>query len=297
LAAGVRALAVAPGGAVVTAGALLALGGSSACAVLAGLLVRALSSRRGGEVLGAYGRWWKAQCAFLRLGEGPRRAAWVAPLALCGAAILIAAGRLPFGALALAVALGIPLVLRRRAAQRRVALAAQLDGTLTALANALSVAPNLGDALKNVAAFADPPMRDEIRDALAAIDLGSPIDDALLALSARLGVPGFEVAMAAAITGRRTGGNLADILKRTAASLREMSRLEGVIRTKTAEGRNQALVMGLVPPALIAALQKIDPTWLLPMWHDPIGWILLGAAAVLEIAAVALIRKIMAVDI
>ena len=108
---------------------------------------------------------------------------------------------------------------------------------------------------------------------------------------------GFEPAVAAAIMGRRTGGDLPTILESTAKTLREIARLEGVVRTKTAEGRNQALVMGLVPPFLVVALHKIDPSWLEPMWHDPIGWALLGAAGVLEIGAVMLIRKIMAVDI
>jgi tight adherence protein B len=277
--------------------AALSIAAPIAVGAAAGLAARAALASAGREPLGAYGRWWRRQCAFQRLGVGARRAVWAAPAALFLSAILLASGRLLPGAGGLFLAGAFPLALRRRTAKRRLALAAQLDGALTALANALAIAPNLGDALRNVAGFSEPPMRDELCDALAEIDLGRPIDEALLALSGRMDVPGFDVAMAAAITGRRTGGSLGEILKRTARSLREMARLEGVIRTKTAEGRNQALVMGLVPPLLIAALQKIDPTWLEPMWRDPIGWVLLGAAAVLEVAAVVLIRKIMAVDI
>jgi len=255
------------------------------------------SSSRGSHTLGAYGRWWKAQCDFLRITGGMRRALFVPPVLLAFAAISFALAKPIPGALGLCFATGLPLSLKRLVAKRRLFLASQLDGALTSLANALAVTPNLGDSLRNVVSFSEPPMRDEIRDALAEIDLGRPLDDALLALSARMNVPGFDVAMSAAITGRRTGGNLGEVLKRTAQSLREIARLEGVMRTKTAEGRNQAIVMGLVPPTLIAALHKIDPTWLEPMWHDPIGWILLGGAAVLEIIAIALIRKIMAVDI
>ena len=75
--------------------------------------------------------------------------------------------------------------------------------------------------------------------------------------------------------------------------------VHGVLRHKFAIrlGYCCSSYMGLVPPFLTLALHKIDPTWLEPLWHDPIGWILLGIAAMLEISAVALIRKIMAVDI
>jgi tight adherence protein B len=55
--------------------------------------------------------------------------------------------------------------------------------------------------------------------------------------------------------------------------------------------------MGAVPPGLVLMLERINPDWLAPMWNDPIGWLMLGGAAVLEVAAIALIRKIMAVDI
>jgi tight adherence protein B len=70
-----------------------------------------------------------------------------------------------------------------------------------------------------------------------------------------------------------------------------------VVKTKTAEGRTQAWVMGAVPPGIVLILEKMDPEWLAPMWEDPIGWIILGIAAVFEVVAVALIRRIMAVDI
>ena len=44
--------------------------------------------------------------------------------------------------------------------------------------------------------------------------------------------------------GRQVGGNLPKVLETTAHTLREMKRLEGVIRTKTADGRMQLWVIG-----------------------------------------------------
>lgn len=244
-----------------------------------------------------YGEWWRSRTA---PSDHPLLArAPMAQLVALVSGLLTALWVHPWSgvAIAAAAAAGPPLLMRRRHERRTARLAEQLDPMLTALSNALATTPNLGDALGSIRGHLDPPMREEIETVLAETRLGRPIDDALLDMARRAGAPGFEPAVAAAIMGRRTGGNLPSILESTARTLREIARLEGVVKTKTAEGRNQALVMGLVPPLLIAALHKIDPTWLEPMWRDPIGWILLGTAAILEIAAIALIRKIMAVDI
>jgi tight adherence protein B len=245
-----------------------------------------------------YRAWWIRGTRTLRLDPRFERAP---AMQLSLALFLAGVGTWMWIPLAYPVAAAVlaapPWLLWRRGRAREAALGDQLDGMLQALANALSTTPNLGDALASVVDHLEPPIRDEVREVLSETDLGRPIDEALIAMARRTDVPGFEPAVAAAVMGRRTGGDLPAILEGTARTLREISRLEGVVRTKTAEGRNQALVMGLVPPFLVLALHKIDPDWLAPMWHDPIGWILLGAAAVLEIAAVALIRKIMAVDI
>jgi len=222
-------------------------------------------------------------------------------LAIPVAALLALAAlwlRTPWLVVVATAVLVLPRLLAHRAAtRRRRLLADQLDGAITALAGSLGATPNLGDALASIVGTQPDPMQEELRRVLADVRLGRTLDEALLDLASRASLPGLDATVAAAITGRRTGGDLPEILRRTAASLREIGRLEGVVRTKTAEGRGQAVVMGLVPPLLIAALDWIDPNWLAPLWSDPIGWAILGAAAVTEIAAIALIRRIMAVDL
>ncbi len=245
-----------------------------------------------------YNEWWSSRIKLLRL---PSQFVRLPALQGCAILLLSSAGIwLSFGpALPGVVALAAipPVMLRRQVSSRRAKLTDQLDGMITALSNALSTTPNLTDALSSIVDHLDSPMRDEIRSVLSHVKLGRTVDEALMEMATRTHVPGFEPAVAAAIMGRRTGGDLPTILESTARTLREIARLEGVVRTKTAEGRNQALVMGLVPPFLVVALHKIDPSWLEPMWHDPIGWVLLGVASVLEISAIMLIRKIMAVEI
>jgi tight adherence protein B len=103
--------------------------------------------------------------------------------------------------------------------------------------------------------------------------------------------------MATLLIGRQTGGDLPKILERSAATLREMARLEGVVRTKTAEGKSQAWVLGAMPFVMVIVLQSMDPNWLKPLWTSFIGYVLMFAAGILWIFAIIAARKILNVDI
>jgi tight adherence protein B len=189
--------------------------------------------------------------------------------------------------------LGLGLARRRRWR----ALEATQDTLIVSWADALSTHPNLQEAIASSVEFLPNPLRGEVRRLLSQMHLGLDMETALRGFSERLGQPGIEAAVCASILGRRTGGDLPHILRSIAASTREMARLEGMVRAKTSEGRYQAWVMGGIPPGLLFSIDKLNPSWTEPLWSDPMGWALLGLATVMEIAAVALIRKITAVEI
>jgi tight adherence protein B len=200
-------------------------------------------------------------------------------------------------ALAAAVVALPPWLLIRHRLRHQQALNQGLDAFLTILADSLATVPNITEALSTVLDHVGQPIKNEVLSVLKEMRIGASLEDALSHMAQRVRLPGFDAAVGAALLGKRTGGDLPGIFRRIAATVREMARLEGVIRTKTAEGRCQAWVMGSVPPGLLFILEYVDPNWIAPLWRDPIGWALIGLAAVLEVAAIALIRKIMAVVI
>jgi tight adherence protein B len=69
------------------------------------------------------------------------------------------------------------------------------------------------------------------------------------------------------------------------------------VRTKTAEGRAQALLIALAPFALVPLLDALDPNFLAPLWQTELGHLLVGLALALWLAALWLARRITAVDI
>lgn len=200
--------------------------------------------------------------------------------------------------------IGIPLVAAAPALwfidarhKRQEKIEQQLDTFLLALANALKASPSLGDALNATSTLLRAPMKEELELTVKENQLGVPLDQALLNMARRVGSRAFSGALTTVLIGRQTGGDLSRILETSAATLREMARLEGVVRTKTAEGKAQAWVLGVIPPLLVALLNWMDPQWLQPLSSGIIGYIIVAIAVVFWVAAIFAARRILAVDI
>ncbi|MBL8680371.1 MAG: type II secretion system F family protein [Myxococcales bacterium] len=198
---------------------------------------------------------------------------------------------------AVAAAILPKIVLEDKLNKRRRSIDDVLDTFLVALANALKVSPSLGDALRSTAILIRGPIKEDVEYALKEYNLGTPLDQALMNMAKRIESRTFSSAMATLLIGRQTGGDLPKILERSAATLREMARLEGVVRTKTAEGKSQAWVLGAMPFVMVIVLQSMDPMWLKPLWTSFIGYVVVIVAGILWAFAILAARKILNVDI
>ena len=165
------------------------------------------------------------------------------------------------------------------------------------LANALKATPAIGEALNSTVNLVQSPMRDELDLLVKENQLGTPLDQAILNSSERIGSPIVSGALAMLVVARQTGGDLPSILETSASSLREMARLEGVVRTKTAEGKGQVWVLGALPWGLVVLLAWMDPAWFSSLTENFLGNIILVMAATCYISALVWARSILSVDI
>jgi tight adherence protein B len=219
-------------------------------------------------------------------------------LILAGATLIAALLGQHLLALCLVPTLAAPrLWLARARTRRRAALERQLEAWLGALGNALAATPALGDALASSAGMVDAPLRDELELVLKETALGMPLDDAL----ERAGARGDSRLLRGLVTtlkvARNTGGNLPTTLAAACESLREMSRLEGVVRTKTAEGRVQTVVLAALPAVLYYLLVALRPDHFEPMDRSTFGGLLYLAAGTLWVSAVLGAHRILSVDL
>lgn len=246
----------------------------------------------------AYERRIGCHLSYLQLGVGAGQLCSAQAIAF-GAALAVAlAARSPWPLAVAAAAALLPERWLVRAARTRTArIEAQLDGWMLALSNTLRANPALGAAIAASAELIAPPLARELVVVEREQQLGVALDHALHHMAQRVASPTVGAALAILRVARATGGDLSHTLEAAAASLREMARLEGVVRTKTAEGRAQAAVIAAAPIGLVGLLHQIDPNLLAPLWHTALGHVLLAAALGLWAAALLLARKIVAVDI
>ena len=192
---------------------------------------------------------------------------------------------------------GPKMVLEHKRRRRVVAIEQKLDGFVVALANALRAAPSAGRALAMIQPVTAPPLDQEIELVLREMRVGSTLEQALGNLSARVRSFQLDAAMSGLLIGRQTGGNVPEILDSAAHTLREIARLQGVLRSKTAEGRAQANVLAVFPVIMIFAFDLASPGYFRPLTESFAGIMVMLIAIVMWVVSVVMTRRIMAVEL
>jgi tight adherence protein B len=195
------------------------------------------------------------------------------------------------------VAMGPVFVLKRKHAEHVKRLESQADGLILGLANALKTVPSPASALGALAPVLPIPMRLEIDRLLKEMRVGSTLEQALLNMSSRVRSPDLDAALSSLLIGLQVGGNLPLVLETTAATIREMMRLQGVIRTKTSESRAQLWVLALFPFVICYAFVALDPAYFTPLQGSFVGTMVTSIAVVLWLSSLMAARKILKVDI
>lgn len=226
-------------------------------------------------------------------------------------AVMIAQGVTMYAVVATAVAMNAPEVLpfvavvaalpwatlELKHRRRVVAIEQQTDTFILALANSLKSTPSVADAFSSLVPIVAEPLKSEIELALKQMRLGCTLEDALQMMAERIGSRVFDTALASVLIGQRVGGNLPRILETSAGALRELNRLESMVRSRTASGRIQMWVISLAPAAFVIFFDRTQPKYFEPLTSSNTGVAILAAAVVLWVVAIILGRKILSVDV
>jgi tight adherence protein B len=222
----------------------------------------------------------------------------LAAATLLGLGLWQVTGKPALGAIAVIV-LGLAprFVFRLLRRSRLARLEQQLPDALLVIAGGLSAGVSLALALQQVVREARPPISQEFDLVLREQRLGVAIDDALDNLARRVPLQSVTLVVAAMRIASETGGSLAEALERAAQTVRCQLAMEGKIRALTAQGKLQAIVVGLLPVALMLVLGRMEPEAMGLMWSTPMGWSTLATIALLEFFGVLLIRRVVAIDV
>ena len=134
-------------------------------------------------------------------------------------------------------------------------------------------------ALDTVAKEVAQPAAAEFQRVVAEVRLGRPAEDALEALSERVGSDDFKWAVLAVNIQREVGGNLAEILDNVSDTLRERAMLRRQIQVLTAEGRLSAWVLALLPIGIALYMSVVNPDYIGLLVTTTMGWVMVIVAS------------------
>ncbi|WP_378951598.1 type II secretion system F family protein [Mesorhizobium sp. ANAO-SY3R2] len=201
--------------------------------------------------------------------------------------VVLFAAHLWVGALALlVVGFGLPLLVLRRARNKRVAkFARQLPDALDMIVRSLRAGHPTTVAIAMVAREMPDPIGTEFGIVADEITFGLSLEQAVKKLSQRVGFEGLHLLSVSLSIQARTGGNLTEILGNLSSVLRERQKLRLKIRALSAEGRVSAWMISLFPLVMFGILLLVSPSYYGAIWGNPLimpvftifgAWALLG---------------------
>lgn len=141
------------------------------------------------------------------------------------------------------------------------------------------------------------PLGSEFRICFEEQNYGLDLRTAMSNLLARVPLQDLRIIVTAILIQKESGGNLAEVLDKTAYVIRERFRLKRQIRVHTAQGRLTGWILSFLPVVLAIALFLVSPQTMSVLWTRPIGIKLLCAAVVMTIAGTLIIRKIVNMNV
>jgi len=162
-------------------------------------------------------------------------------------------------------------------ARRMEKLLSQLPDAFDLMARALRAGQTMSQALQSVADEFSAPVAEEFGVCYEQQNLGLSPEAAMRDLARRTGLLEIKIFVLAVVVHRQTGGNLADLLEKLAAVIRDRYRIRGIIKALTAEGRLQAIILLALPPAMLVIMFVINRPYAMVLFQYPLFLVVMFA--------------------
>uniref|UniRef100_A0A7C4QMZ9 Pilus assembly protein TadB n=1 Tax=Schlesneria paludicola TaxID=360056 RepID=A0A7C4QMZ9_9PLAN len=178
-------------------------------------------------------------------------------------------------------------------ARRQTLIMRQLSPMLEELARAAKTGRSVEQCLQLVAVDTPEPLGRELRLASRRLDMGVPLRDALRDLPQRTGVMTLNILATTLVVQQQTGGDLVTVLTRLSRTVRDRLLFLGRLRAATAASRATAILMIVLPPAILVFFTLRDPQYFQELMSSSWGRNATLTACVLEIVGVVWVLRIL----
>lgn len=173
----------------------------------------------------------------------------------------------------------------------------QLPEGLGLIGRSLRAGHAFSTGLKLAADEFDDPLGTEFHLCIEQINFGVSVPEALKNLAGRVDCPDLRFFVIAVILQRETGGNLADIIDNICDIIRERYRLKDKIRVLAAEGKISMYILVALPFLLFLYFSFSNPHYIDMLIGDRIGQVMIVAAAVLMVAGIIVMKRMIDIKV
>jgi tight adherence protein B len=223
--------------------------------------------------------------------EEQRRLALLGSGAILALAVLLAGP----GPLAVAAAAGPStaawVVARRRERYRRAVERAVPD-IAAAVADAISGGHSVRGALAASRSSLDGPSATELARVGADLELGASTEDALAGMRRRLSSPRVDALAMALLSQQVAGGDVAGLMRRLGSAAAERDRVDDEARAATTQARFTGVLVVAMPAGAALFAELLEPGFISTVLSEPASAAMLVAAAALQLAGFASIRRL-----
>jgi tight adherence protein B len=149
----------------------------------------------------------------------------------------------------------------------------------------------VNEALKIVAKEAPDPVGSEFRMLVEGLKVGVSLDQGLKRMHDNM--PTAEVSFFAIVMSiqLKSGGNLSEALSNLSNVLRDRKRLQGKIKAMSSEAKASAGIIGSLPVVVMLLIYFTTPGYIMMLFHERLGNLMLAGCAVWMSIGVAVMRK------
>jgi tight adherence protein B len=159
------------------------------------------------------------------------------------------------------------------------------------MVRALRAGLPISEAIVNAGQEISDPVGTEFQGIEAGMRLGRDLDSLLWDIAKRIDVPEFRFFIIALNVQRETGGNLAETLNNLSNVLRGRRAMRAKARAMASEARASTMILGSLPVLVTIILMFSSPAYIMPLFSDVRGLVLVGVAVGMLLTGVAIMVK------
>jgi tight adherence protein B len=230
--------------------------------------------------------WVALERAFLRAGLGrptERLGLWLTLWGLGGLVGLLAGGWLGLLVLLLLPPVILRLYVQWRYQRRLKRMIEQLPPLLDHTVRSLKSGRTLADAVLGAINAAEDPLKNAMGRVQRNVQLGISLPDAASDFAELYDKDELRLFALGLKVNHRYGGNASELLENLIKMIREREQAARQLSAMTGETRVTAAVLALLPVTVAGYFLVSNPKYLLTMWNDASGQMMLVSAAALQV--------------